>query len=133
MTADRESRASDHSLEWMLNKHMLQNALCQLKLRPEIDLFASRVNHQFAQYVAYRPDPTAIAIDAFTMQWAGLKFYAFPPFSVVPKVLSKIYQEKAEGIVVLPNWPTQSWFAKAMQMLVQPRTRNIRVLWCQRS
>jgi hypothetical protein len=119
-TADRESQATDHSLEWMLDKDILNNALRQLKYVPQIDLFGSRVNYQFPQYVSYRPDPNAVAIDAFTIQWTELKFYAFPPFSVVSKVLSKIYQEKAEGIVVLPNWPTQNWFAKAMQMQVQP-------------
>ena len=120
ITADRESREKNHSLEWMLNKQLLQIALQQLRFQPDIDLFASRVNNQFVRYAAYRPDPNAIAVDAFTMQWTDLKFYAFPPFSVVSKVLSKICQEKAEGIVVLPNWPTQSWFAKAKQMLVQP-------------
>ncbi|CAB4007716.1 Hypothetical predicted protein [Paramuricea clavata] len=133
ITADRESRENNHSLKWMINKQMLQDSLHQLRFQPDIDLFASRVNNQFTSYAAYRPDPNAIAVDAFTMQWTDLKFYAFPPFSVVSKVLSKICQEKAEGILVLPNWPTQSWFAKAMQMLVQPpvhlkQRRNLLIL-----
>jgi len=69
--------------------------------------------------VAYRPDPDSIAIDAFTTNWATLKFYAFPPFSVTPAVLKKILEDKAMGVCVLPNWPMQVWFPKAMNMTVQ--------------
>ena len=41
-----------------------------------------------------QPDPTAEAIDAFTLNWHTLKFYAFPPFSIMPKVLKKIQTDK---------------------------------------
>ena len=30
--------------------------------------------------MSYSPDPDAIAINAFSLDWASLKFYAFPPF-----------------------------------------------------
>ena len=61
----------------------------------------------------------SIAIDAFTINWAKLKFYAFPPFSVIAAVLKTILEDKATGVCVLPNWPTQAWFPKAMRMTVQ--------------
>ena len=35
-TADKESRKTDHSLEWMLNKGTLNNALMQLKYEPNM-------------------------------------------------------------------------------------------------
>ena len=42
---------------------------------------------------AYRPDPDLEAIDAFTLNWENLNFYAFPPLSVIPTVLAKIQKE----------------------------------------
>jgi len=70
--ADRESRQfSKHDAEWMLNKDVLNKALCRLKFYPDIDLFASRLNHQFAKYCSLRPDPNAMIIDAFTFSWKG--------------------------------------------------------------
>ena len=103
----------------MLQKKLLAHALDQLQFTPEVEVFATRINCQFPQYVAYRPDPEAVAIDAFSIPWTGLKFYAFPPFSVIPSLLKKIQEDKAEGVCVLPSWPTQPWFPKAMQMVTR--------------
>ena len=121
--ADYASRQNQTATEWMLQKTLLSYALEQLQFTPEIDLFASRINCQFPQYVAYRPDPGAVAIDAFSIPWTGLKFYAFPPFSVITSLLKKIQEDKAEGVCVLPSWPTQPWFPKAMQMTTRSPVR----------
>ena len=75
--------------EWMLNNTLLSNALTKLEFTPEIDLFAARLTAQFPRYMAYRPDPGAEAMDAFTIDWSVLKFYAFPPFSIITAVLKK--------------------------------------------
>ena len=116
-TADTESRSKSSNLEWMINPSILQEALRQLSFIPEVDLFASRINKQFAAYVSYRPDPNALAVDAFTIQWTDIKLYAFPPFSVIPLVLNKIYRDQAQGIIVIPEWTTQYWYPKALQLL----------------
>lgn len=118
--ADHESRKTVGPTEWKLDPNSLDTALKQLQFRPEIDLFASRVNCQFPRYCSFKPDPGAEAIDAFTITWHSLNFYAFPPFSIVSAVLKKITSDKGEGICILPNWPTQPWYPKAMKMLTQP-------------
>ena len=107
--------------EWMLNNTLLSNALSELDFTPEIDLFASRLNAQFPQYVAYRPDPGVRAVDAFTIDWCLLKFYAFPPFSipVIASVLKKIKEDKATGVCILPHCPTQAWFLMVEKMAVR--------------
>ena len=69
---------------------MSLNALERLDFKPEIDLFAPRLNHQCSTYVSYRPDPEALAIDAYSLDWSNLNLYAFPPFSVIPTVLNKL-------------------------------------------
>ena len=106
--ADLESRQNQTINEWVLNTSLFLQSLNKLQFLPDIDLFAYRLNKQLPNYVAYRPDPESIAIDAFTMNWAKPKFYAFPPFSVIAAVLKEIQEDKATGVCVLPNWPTQA-------------------------
>ena len=119
LVADFESRRNQREAEWQLNKAALQNALSRLNFQPDIDLFGSRINYHFLKYVSYRPDPEAFAIDAFSLQWSKVDFYAFPPFSVIPAVLSKIQREEALGVVMLLDWPAQGWYPKALEMLKQ--------------
>ena len=44
------------------------------------------------------------------MSLTKLKFFIFPPFSLVAKSISKTIQEKLSGIMVIPWWPTRNWF-----------------------
>ena len=59
------------------------------------------MNTKFGKYVEFRPDPGAVYVDAFSIDWSDLNFYAFPPISVIPRVLSKVKQDSAEGIIVV--------------------------------
>lgn len=116
LVADFESRRNQTASEWKLDTNSLHRALDQLQFEPDIDLFASRINHQFPDYVSYKPDPKAVAVDAFTMKWSTLKFYAFPPFSVISLMLNKVITDKARGVCVIPDWPTQAWYPLVLQM-----------------
>ena len=120
VTADYESRNSNLDTEWMLNPKYLSQVLEGIPFTPVIDLFASRNNKQFDQYVSYRPDPFASNIDAFTISWAETKFYCFPPFSCILRVVRKIIRDKARGVLVVPQWPTQSWYPILLAILEQP-------------
>ena len=86
---------------------------------PSIDLFASRHNAQITSYVSWQPDPSAKFIDALSINWRQFKLlYAFPPFSLIANCLQKLDLNATTGIFVLPLWPTQPWFTRALQMLV---------------
>ena len=85
--------------------------------KPDLDLFASRLNHQLTHYVSWIPDPNAVGVDAFTLDWGIQYNYAFPPFSLIPQVLQKVEEDQAEVILVAPHWPTQSWFPKLTRTL----------------
>ena len=64
--------------------------------------------------------PEAIAVDAFTQKWRQVGFFwAFPPFSLILKVIQKIRLDKATEIVVVPNWPNQPWFSFFMTLYSQ--------------
>ena len=119
VVADWESRKAYGDSEWMLNSKELQNCLSQLDFKPDIDLFASRLNAQLPNYRSYRPDPGAKYVNAFTIKWENLQFYCFPPFSCILQVIQKIILEKAQGVLVLPNWATQPWYPLLNRMLIK--------------
>lgn len=73
----------------MLNPKIL-NKISTLWEPFDIDLFASRLNKQLPKYVAWKHDPNAEFIDAFSVNLNKFYYYAFPPFSVFNQVLQKI-------------------------------------------
>ena len=87
---------------------------------PEIDLFTSYLNAKCVKFISWKNDPQSLAVDAFTMSWTNFYFYAFPPFSLILKVMRKIIIDKAEGIVVAPYWPTQPWFPLYKSLAISP-------------
>ena len=100
--ADRESRSNHVDTEWMLQSTFLNLELEHLCFKPRTDLFSTNINAQFGIYAAFRQDPGAMYIDAFSIDWSDLTFYAFPPILVIPRGLSKVKQDSAEGIIVVP-------------------------------
>lgn len=107
--ADELSRKKFSDTEWELGSHAFEQVK-HVFGEPKIDLFASRCNAKCSQFVTWKNDPDAWKVDAFTICWKNLQFYAFPPFALILKMLQKIIHDKAEGIVIVPNWPTQPWF-----------------------
>ena len=79
IVADRESRQHRRELEWTINQEMYEDGICRLSVKPDIDLFASRINYRLKPYVSYKPDPGAVAVDAFTIQWSQYVFLCFSP------------------------------------------------------
>ena len=129
VVADYKSRHFSDNVEWMLNP-MLFKRICSRFGNPKIDLFASRLNKQVPKYVSWSPDPEAIAVDAFTLAWSNMFFYAFPPFSCVALSIQKILRERAVGILVVPLWPTQPWWARLNNlqlphMHIRPKKNNL--------
>ena len=93
--ADKESRQAVGSSEWALDPICFARAVQKARATPNIDLFASRLNYKLKPFVAFKPDPEACAINAFSISWSTYSFYVFPPFSILPKVLQKIQSDKA--------------------------------------
>ena len=115
--ADAQSRKINLDAEWKLNPNFLAEALEVLHFEPNVDLFASRINFQYKDYFSFKADPEAVAVDAFVVPWTDIKLYAFPLFSVILRMLSKIQREKATGIVIVPEWHTQVWWPLLLTLL----------------
>ena len=129
VVADFKSRNFADNLEWSLSDKLFQKVVRRFGM-PDIDLFASRLNCKVEKFVSWNPEPNAFAIDAFTMSWSGLKFYAFPPFSLAGQVIEKILEEGAEGVLIVPWWPTQPWWGRLAHlelphMRFRPKKKNL--------
>ena len=91
----------------------------KLKFFPSIDLFASRFNIQLSEFISYRPEPESKAMNAFTQLWTDRKFYVFPPFICLSRVIQKILQDGANGLLVAPDWPNQLWYDQFCNMITK--------------
>uniref|UniRef100_A0A0A9WIU8 Enzymatic polyprotein n=1 Tax=Lygus hesperus TaxID=30085 RepID=A0A0A9WIU8_LYGHE len=114
--ADRASRQYPLESEWSLSQNYFDLVTHHLGL-PEIDLFASSITTKCSTFVSWVPETKAVAIDAFTISWSNLKFYAFPPFPLLLRTLRKIEDDQASGIVIAPKWPSQPWYPLYMSLL----------------
>ena len=103
--ADEESRKMKDHNDWKIDSTIIQ----PLIKKCQIDLSASRLTRQLNKYVSWRPDPGAIHVDAFTMNWTNLITYAFPPFNLIPVVLHKTKKVMATLILIAPLWSAQPW------------------------
>ena len=127
--ADWESRHSSDSSDWMLDPGLFK-AINNLWGPLHIDLFASRHNSQLKRYVSWRPDPFAESVDAFLREWTQLGAYMFPPFSMIPRCLSKVIKDKATVILVTPAWQSQSWYPTLLELAIEqpvllPQTEDL--------
>ena len=127
--ADKLSRHFNIHTEWALRQQVFDK-LCTIFTIPHIDLFATRINAKLASYVSWHPDPGAMATNAFAIPWGVGVNYAFPPFSIIGRVLQKVLRERATVLAILPIWPTRMWFATALSLLADaPRLLPGRCLY----
>ena len=118
LQADQESRTVvDHS-DWKLKPEIFQ-CIQRLWGPLEIDLFASRLSYQIPRYASWRPDPGAETVDVFTLDWAQLTGYAFPPFALVGRCLKQVILQQVQKLVIVaPVWETQPWYPLLLQLCV---------------
>ena len=115
--ADRLSRSINVDIEWKLH-HDVFNIIDCLFGPHDVDLFASKFNHQLPRYFSYLPDKYAEAVDAFSVKWSNINCYCFSPFSLIGKILQKVDQDQADMTLVAPLWNTQNWFPQILHRIV---------------
>ena len=72
---------------WSLHPQVARSLLREWG-NPSIDLFATSLNAKLPLYCSLVPDPQAVFEDAFRHPWDDLDVYAFPPFSLVSRVVA---------------------------------------------
>ena len=87
--ADSLSRPNQvQGSEWTLKQEVFLDL--QRRWPVMLDLFATSLNHQCSLYFLPHHDPMALGTDAFLQNWDGYQVFAFPPWSLIPRVLKKL-------------------------------------------
>ena len=116
--------------EWRLMHTMFQWLQEQLHTRFTIDRMASRSNAQVrpgacSAYCSMSSvDPSAVGRSAFLVDWNEQRLYpfgqcqnyCFPPFAFIPRVLQHVRECRASATLIVPNWPSQAWWADLMAL-----------------
>ena len=63
---------------------------------------------QLKKYISRKTDPFTMERDAFQTSWLQGLNYAFPLFSLIGRVLTKVQREKAILNLMTPAWQTQA-------------------------
>ena len=89
---------------------------------PQINLFPSRLCYELQNYLSWKPDPNSNVVDAMQQNWSvqlGHILYAFPPFSLILRVLHKIVQDQVHTmILVVQFWQIQPCYPRLLQLLI---------------
>ncbi len=75
--------------------------------------------HQLQHYVSWRPDPGAMAIDAFNMNWTKFQGYANLSWNLIGRVLTQVREQRAQITLVAPTWKSQPWYPVLLGMLIR--------------
>lgn len=57
-------------------------------------------------------------MDTFSFPWADLYLYAFPPFTLIRKVLATLRDSDATMLLLTQYWPNQTGFPLITELLV---------------
>ena len=60
-----------------------------------------------------------MAVNAFSVNWSDFLGYLFPPFSMIPKCLEKIFREESNAVMICPVWPSQPWYPVMLGMVCE--------------
>ena len=105
------------SSEWSLHPDVCRQ-LFRLWGSPLVDLFATHLNNKLPLYVSPLPDPAAWKEDALLIPWDDLETYAFPPFALIRRIVSKLRDSvRSRMILVAPFWPQREWFPDLLDLL----------------
>jgi len=99
--------------EWKLVQTIIQPFL----LNCQMDLLASCVTNQLADYISWRPDlgshPHRRLYDKL-----GSSTGLCPPFNVISKTLRKVTIDQMDLILVAPVWQAQPWWLVLLRLLI---------------
>lgn len=114
IVADEESHVGPDAGDWRLSPAVFETI--QAIWPSEVDIFASRWNAQLTKFISWQPQPQAMMVNAFAINWKDLAGYVFPPFTQIFKCLEKIRREKAEVDFICPTWTGQPWFPVLLEL-----------------
>ena len=125
--ADALSRLTPEVNEWSLSPEAVAacfdwvpSMLPNRHVQPEkvmVDWFASSRHHICERYASRLPDPNATYVDAMHTRWSKEVGIWVPPFNLISKVIAKIVDDRAHGLLVVPFWRSRPWFGAVFQLM----------------
>ena len=116
--ASRKFEAPNLNMHWTMPQVMVDALFASLPSPPDIDLFASSLNHRLPCFCSYRPCDRVYRVDCFTLDWSKFNGYVFTPPVLIPKILHKIVSDCVSRIFgIWPVWETVEWWATFLQLV----------------
>ncbi|KAA6368547.1 MAG: hypothetical protein EZS28_035926, partial [Streblomastix strix] len=102
--------------DYSLHQEVFEEALRSLRTRPSIDMFANRKNRKLKRFVSLTLDSWAVRQDCMSLPWKRKLPYLHPPLTMIHATLNKVREENVAALIVVPNWLSQSWRSKLMEL-----------------
>ena len=84
-----------------------------------MDLFATHDNRLLDRYMSWRPDPSAVAVDAFMFPPEGETPRCFAPMACIPRLLREVLRQQVTATLVTPDLQA-AWRPYLNLLLLEP-------------
>ncbi|KAH7828962.1 uncharacterized protein MONOS_8130 [Monocercomonoides exilis] len=98
----RLERAGDYTKK----EETFKKVISLIKVRPTLDAFAAHHNHKLERWCSIG---SPMHEDGLSVPWSQECVFAHPPIPLIPMVIRKAQQERAQVVLLLPNWKGQNW------------------------
>ncbi len=116
--ADTLSRQLQFTGEWRLHPETIRLIWSRFG-EAQVNLFASHKSSLRQLYFSLTEGP--LGTDALAHSWPqDLRKYAFPPVSLLAKTLCKLKEDEEQVLLVMPLWPTRTWFPELIFLATAP-------------
>ena len=76
----------------------------------DCDYFTSEWTYRCPVFFSRYWSPSTVGVDAFAQYWgAGFGFF-HPPAVLIPKVIAKMIEDRARGVLIVPKWECAYWW-----------------------
>ncbi len=111
--ADHISRISDFD-DWAVQQALF--ASLDYRFGPfTCDCFADERNKKVDKFYSRYWRPGCFGVNAFAQDWSGDNNWIVPPVSQAGKAIQHLIRCKAKGTLVVPKWPSQSFWPLLFQ------------------
>ena len=112
--ASRKSQKPWYDETYAVRKDVIREIVRGLNCpSPTVDAFANARNHRFPRWWGEGGEHT----DSFSVPWSREEFlWCNPPFSRFQQVVDKLKKDKAQCILVMPDWPSRTYWQEVQDM-----------------
>ena len=112
--ADYLSKVSaENYSDYTLPSCVLQHLERYWNITFEIDVFSTAHSARCQRFFSRFYHPAAEGIDAFKIQWPrNTVLWLHPPPAIITTVMSYAEAQKAQGVIIIPQWPRHVFYQK---------------------